>query len=128
LTGTYVLDSGGVSFFARRDREAAARMVLIRSTGSPVVVPSAVLIECLTGKPGRDAAANRLLKTCVVVVSLAEVLARRAARLRTRAARGSAVDALVVASAEPGGHVVTSGAPDIGALAAHATGVTVIAV
>ena len=47
----------------------------------PAVVPSAVLIECLTGEDSRDATANRLLKTCDVVEELPDELARHAARL-----------------------------------------------
>ncbi len=64
--------------------------------------------------------ANRLLKTCDVVEDIPETVARRAAFLRTRARRGSAVDALVVAMAEPGGSVLTSDPDDLSALAAHA--------
>lgn len=44
---------------------------------------------------------------------------------RTRAGTGSAVDALVVAVAEPGGIVITGDVDDLGALAAHARGVLV---
>lgn len=64
--------------------------------------------------------ANRLLKTCDVVEDIPETVARRAAFLRTRARRGSAVDALVVAMAEPGGSVLTSDPDDLSVLAAHA--------
>ena len=128
MTRMYVLDSGGVSFLARQTTEAAAHLVLIRSAEAPPVVPSAVLIECLTGDPGRDAATNRLLKTCVIVSALPQGLARRAAMLRTRARHGSAVDALVVAVAEPDGAVLTSDGKDIGPLAEHAVDVTVVAV
>ena len=52
-------------------------------------------------------------------------LARRAAELRRRARRGSAVDALVVAVAEPNGAVLTGDEADITALAAISHGVTV---
>ncbi|MEP7113491.1 MAG: hypothetical protein ABI862_09520 [Ilumatobacteraceae bacterium] len=51
--------------------------------------------------------------------------ARRAAELRRRARRGSAVDAIVVALAEPGGNVLTGDKADIEALAAHAHDVSV---
>ncbi len=84
------------------------------------MVPAVVLVECLTGDGSRDAGENRLLKTCEVVERLPESLARRASLLRTRARRGSAVDALVVAAAEPGGTVLTSDAADLRRLAAHA--------
>jgi hypothetical protein len=83
-------------------------------------------VECLQGHAGRDAIENRFLKTCDIVETIPESLARRAARLRQRARRGSAVDALVVAFAEPGGTVLTSDPHDLQALAAHAEGVNVV--
>lgn len=46
--------------------------------------------------------------------------------LRASAQRGSAVDALVVAMAEPGGSVLTGDIGDLRALAAHADNVTVL--
>jgi hypothetical protein len=79
-----------------------------------------VLVECLQGHPGRDALANRFLKTCDIVEEVVEPLARRAALLRSRARRGSAVDALVVTLAEPGGTVLTSDFGDLDALAQYA--------
>jgi hypothetical protein len=84
-----------------------------------------VLVECLEGHAGRDALANRFLKTCDVVEEIPEPLARRAAALRRRARRGSAVDALTVAFAEPGGTVLTSDLSDLSALANRANGVSV---
>jgi len=84
-----------------------------------------VLVECLQGHAGRDARENQLLKTCDVVERISESLARRAAFLRRRARRGSAVDALVVAIAEPGGTVLTTDPEDLEALAAHAQRVLV---
>jgi hypothetical protein len=68
------------------------------------------------------------LKTCDVTHALPETLARRAALLRRRARRGSAVDALVVAHAEPAGTVLTSDPHDLEALAVHAKSVDVIRV
>lgn len=88
-------------------------------------MPTVVLVECLQGHPGRDALANSFLKTCDIVEEVSEPLARRAAQLRTKARRGSAVDALVVALAEPGGTVLTSDPEDITALAQYAQGVRV---
>jgi hypothetical protein len=84
-----------------------------------------VLVECLRGQPGRDANENRFLKTCDIVESITEGLARRAAFLRGRARRGSAVDALVVATAEPNGTVLTTDPEDLNALAVHAHGVLI---
>jgi hypothetical protein len=59
------------------------------------------------------------------VEEIAEPLARRAALLRRLARRGSAVDALVVALAEPGGTVLTSNLGDLSALAQYAHDVMV---
>ena len=121
-----VLDSGGVSRLAERSRQAAALILVLREQGLwPPVVPSVVLVECLQGHAGRDALANRFLKTCDVVEEIPEPLARRAALLRRQARRGSAVDALVVAFAEPDGTALTSDLDDLEALAEHANCVSV---
>lgn len=121
-----VLDSGGVSRLAERSRRAAALILALRKQELwPPLVPAVVLVECLQGHPGRDALTNSLLKTCDIVEEISEPLARRAALLRSKARRGSAVDALVIAFAEPGGTVLTSDAGDLGALAEHALGVVV---
>ena len=82
------------------------------------------LVEALTGDHRRDAAANRLLRTCIVV-DVDERTCKKAARLRTatrRAGSISAVDAIVVAVAEgrPNPIVLTSDPRDIGSLAVHA--------
>lgn len=119
-----VLDSGGVSRLAERSRESLALILAFREEGfGPPRVPSVVLTECLQGHAGRDANTNRFLKTCEIAESVPQLLARRAALLRRLARRGSAVDALVVASAEPGGTVLTSDPRDLEALAAHAADV-----
>ena len=121
-----VLDSGGVSRLAEHSRRSAALIAALRDASLwPPVVPSVVLVECTEGHAGRDALLNRFLKTCDVVEEVAERLARRAAWLRRRARRGSAVDALVVAFAEPSGTVLTSDAGDLRALSQHANGVLV---
>jgi len=87
-----------------------------------------VLVESLYGDGGRDANTHRFLKTCIIESTVSVGVARRAAELRRLARRGSAVDALVVATAEPGGTVLTGDRADIEALAAHAdrVGVDVI--
>ena len=121
-----VLESGGVSRLAERSRQAVALILALREQGLwPPVVPSVVLVECLHGHAGRDALANRFLKTCDVVEEISEPLARRAALLRRRSRRGSAVDALVVAFAEPDGTALTSDLDDLEALAVHANHVSV---
>jgi len=89
------------------------------------MVLSPTLVECLRGDAGRDAPVNRLLKTCDLIEEVPEALARRAAFLRAKARVGSAVDALVVAAAEPRGRVLTTDAADLRQLAAYADGVTV---
>ncbi len=121
-----VLDAGGVSRLSERSpRTAALISALRRERLWPPIVPSVVLVETLTGRPDRDAVTNRLLKACDVVVDLPVPLARRAAALRHQARRGSAVDAVVVATAEPGGTVLTSDLPDLRVLASPATGVRI---
>ncbi len=107
----------------------AAMMVLWERAGEwPPVIPSMVLVECLSGRQRVDALTNRFLKTCEIVEEVPKPLARRAAALRSWAGRGSAVDALVVAMAEPGGSVLTGDVGDLGALAGHADGVAVLRV
>ena len=126
-----VLDSGGFTALSARDVNTLSLLRRLRTRNWPPVVPSVVLVESLQGDGVRDAAAHRLLKSCVIQESVPVATARRAAQLRTSARRGSAVDAVVVAVAEPGGHVLTGDVGDIGdlgALAASARDVTVVAV
>lgn len=121
-----VLDSGGFGRLSERSRAALALIQELRDAGLwPPIVSTMVLVESLHGHPGRDVNANRFLKTIAIddVVSLD--IARRAAELRRRAKRGSAVDALVVALAEPNGVVLTGDEADVSALAAHARSVAV---
>lgn len=123
------LDSGGVTYLAKRSKQNLALLSALREAGLwPPHVPSIVLVECLQGHSGRDAIENKFLKTCDIVPAISEALARRAALLRRLARRGSAVDALVVASAEPGGTVITTDPDDLEALAAYAQDVDVVAV
>jgi hypothetical protein len=84
-----------------------------------------VLVESVTGRQRRDANVERFLKTCEIVEPVPEGIARRAASLRTQARQGSAVDALVIAMAEPGGDVLSGDLADLRALAMHAVDVTV---
>ena len=121
-----VLDAHGVTRLAQRSMRSLALIESFHEAGLwPPVVPSAVLVECLTGTGPRDAKELRFLRTCDVREILPMPLARSAARLRTLAKRGSAVDSLVVATADPGGTVLTSGPGDLAALAAFATDVVV---
>jgi len=121
-----ILDSGGVSVLAKRNQEVLASIrALVRDGQWPPLVPSVVLAESTTGRQRNDSAVNRLLKTCDVSEDVPASLARRAGELRYRAGRGSAVDALVVASAEPGGVVLSADLEDLGALASHANAVRI---
>lgn len=121
-----VLDSGAVTGLAERSARAAALIAAFRREGLwPPVVPSVVLVECLTGEGSRDAAQHRFLRACDVRETVPLPLARRAAWLRARARKGSAVDALVTATAEPGGTVLTGDLTDLRALAGHASDVTI---
>ena len=120
-----VLDSGGFSRLAERSRRALALIQEFQRGGLwPPVVPTMVLVESLQGHAGRDANANRFLNAVLKEHEVSVELARRAAELRRRARHGSAVDALVVAVAEPNGVVLTGDGSDISALAAYARNVT----
>lgn len=121
-----VLDSGAVTFLAKPSKRSSAVIVGLRRRGLwPPLIPAAVLIESLTGQDRRDVDVNRFIKTCDLVEDLPLKTARRAATLRTAARRGSAVDALAVTTAEPGGTVLTGDPGDLRALAARATDVTI---
>lgn len=121
-----VLDSGGFGRLSERSKRALALIEELRTAGLwPPVVPTMVLVESLQGHAGRDANANRFLKTVMKEEAVGIELARRAAEVRRRARRGSAVDALIVAVAEPNGVVLTGDEADITALAAASHGVTI---
>ena len=122
-----VLDSGAVTRLARRSQETAALIAaFVRDGIWPPLVPSVVLVECLSGRARNDVHTNRFLKTCEIVEEVPRQFARRAAVLRASAGRGSAVDALVVAVAEPGGAVLSGARADLRALAAQADDVIVL--
>jgi hypothetical protein len=87
-----------------------------------------VLVECTQEYPGRDANTNRFIKTCDLIEAVPERLARKAGLLQSKARQGSAVDALVVAFAEPAGNVITGDLEDIEALAAFTEGVNVVGI
>jgi hypothetical protein len=124
-----VLDSGGVTRLSRQSQEAAAIItVLKRDDLWPPKVPSAVLVGCLSRRQRTDALTNRFLKTCEIIEELPQYLARRAGALRALAQRGSAVDAIVVAMAEPGGAVLSGDLGDLRALASNSDGVLILRV
>lgn len=117
---TLVLDAGGVSALAGQ----RARLIELRHRGHwPAQVPSVVLAEALTGDHRRDFAVNRLLHACQIR-DVTELMARKAARLRTatgRAASITATDAIVAAFASDYSDpvVLTSDPHDLAALAEH---------
>ncbi|HVE95839.1 MAG TPA: hypothetical protein VNA67_02475 [Pseudonocardiaceae bacterium] len=122
-----VLDSRAITALGRRDRQTAARITALRLRGLwPPIVPTAVLVDSLTGNRIRDALANRTVGLSLVY-PLDEPLARRAAQLRGRARAGSAVDAIVVATAELfEALVVTGDLHDLARLSRHASGVALL--
>ena len=123
-----MLDAGAVTAFANADRVRRERMAALRRmTDEPLVVPTTVVAEVVTGGGPRDARVNRLLQGCELM-PLTELLARRAAALRQSARRGSVVDASVVATAEVkgGGVVLTGDLGDFRALTARSPIVSVM--
>lgn len=130
---TVILDSGGLSAWARRtppvtlltELEAAQRADGI------VVVPTITVVESTTGDGSRDAAVNRRVKFATAA-SLDLPLARVAASLRATVSDAvSAADAVVVATAtrHPEPVVITSDPDDLRALcAASEVPVRVVAV
>jgi predicted nucleic acid-binding protein len=125
---TVVLDSDGLTRLAGH----RARLEELRRRGEwPVIVPSVILTEALTGDHRRDYHENRILRTCDVR-AVDEDLARHGAALRTAAAAArvaSAVDAIVVALADTvgGAIVLTSDPRDLQALARHTTNPVTVA-
>jgi predicted nucleic acid-binding protein len=125
-----VLDASAVTALAHADRIRRERFAeLRRATDRPLLVPTTVVAEVLTGIGPRDARVNRLLAACDLV-PLTELLARRSAALRHKARRGSVVDASVVATAEVngGGVVLTSDLDDLRALTARSPVVSAVRV
>lgn len=112
-----VLDSGAVTFLAR---SVPGQHAIRRRDVQAFVVPTTVLVECLTGDHRRDHATNRFLRRCDIV-PVDEPIARRAAVLRAAAGRptASATDATVVALAHAIGAeiVLTGDSDDLAALA-----------
>ena len=113
-----VLDAGALTRLAERTIPARERLRRLRGAGLwPPLVPAVVLAEALRGDPRKEILEERLLGMCDVE-AVDEIVARRAARLRTGAGRGSAVDAIVVAFAEgTRGVVLTQDPKDLKAVA-----------
>lgn len=117
-----VLDAAAVRRLAERSQRSLALLDALLERGLwPALVPAVVVAECLTGDAAIDAPVEALLACCDIGTEIDLDVARRAAWLRTAAGRGSAADAIVVASAEPRGAVLTSGRRvDVEALALFA--------
>ena len=122
-----VLDSAAITALGRRDRQTAARLAALRLRGLwPPIVPTAVLVDSLTGNRVRDALAHRTVGLSLVH-PLDEPMARRAAQLRRRARAGSAVDAIVVATAELfEALVITGNLDDLARLSQLANGIALL--
>lgn len=121
-----ILDSGGLTGLARQQHDITGRIFFFKAKDLwPPVVPTVVMAESLSGRPRTDAQVSRLLKLCEIDEQVPNPVARRAGELRALAKRGSVVDAIVVALAEPGGAVLTSDLADLRALAAHSDNVHV---
>lgn len=126
MTLDVVFDSGGLSAWAASRPPADVLDVLevVARIGGVAVVPSAVIVEASTGHGARDARVNRRLEQSLIDLCTVD-RARRAARLRFDAGRDvSAVDAIVVATAERSlqSVIVTSDPKDLRALVDVATG------
>lgn len=120
------LDTGALVAAERNDRRFWALYADATRAGVVAVVPSPCVAEAW--RSPRQARLAQLLKGCRVEV-LDEGLARAAGELCARAGTSDPVDAAVVASAarRGGDQVVTADSRDLGALAAHAPGVEVLA-
>lgn len=124
--GALFLDGAALRRLAERSPQALATLEALRAAQLlPVRVPSFVLADALTGDTGQDRLVEAFLPCCEVVDVVPPAVARRAAWLRTAAARGSATDALLVALAEPGGAVLVANRPTVEAMALFADGVFV---
>ena len=123
-----VLDSGGISKLADRSLDSLALLKRLIALNDVMIVPSSVVVECLHRNSPKDASVLRFLQKCVIEEVLRMGTAQRAAELRRKSGHGSAVDAIVVAFAEPGGTVITGDRIDIENLAAYANKVHVAAI
>ena len=114
-----VLDSGVLSALAEGGRLGIALRRAV-TTGSDVLVPTAVIAESTSGDHRLDTRVNRALKL-VTLVDLDERIARSAAALRhaRKLRRAGTIDAIVVATADvlPGTHVLTADPDDLRSLA-----------
>jgi hypothetical protein len=98
-----ILDSGGLTALTGRDQGARGWLRwLVRFEGQ-VIVPTPILVECITGNAGRDAEINRILGSLASMSGVLrpphEATARLAGALRFAARSDDGIDALVAAEA-----------------------------
>jgi predicted nucleic acid-binding protein len=131
----YVLDRGGLTALTGRSRAARDRLRFIAMYRGRIEVPAAILVECTTGDPGRDAEVNRVVKIVVETgrgfAVTDEQTARIAGQLRHRARTDDGIDALVAACAVGDGSpavVLTSDPKDLQRLLSRSSNVTIRAV
>jgi hypothetical protein len=115
-----VLDSGGLTALVGGSHEARERLRWVATQEGDIIVPTPILVECITGDGARDAEVNRILgvleRSEAVLESPDEDLARRAGALRFEADGDDGIDALVAASAVGDGSpclVLTSDPSDL---------------
>lgn len=121
-----VLDRAGVQALSERSSPALALIRSLRERDLwPPVVPSAVVVESLSGDAGRDADVLRFLRTCVIEDQLPLTTAIRAAEIRRRAEQGTVTEAVAIAVAEPDAIVLTGDASTTSVLARHSDNVSV---
>jgi predicted nucleic acid-binding protein len=125
LARLLILDTEAVNALANPDDRGATRLRAAaitsraRQDGATIAIPLPALAEVFQNAAS-DASINRLVDA-VQVIPLTLPIARLAGHLRTSAGRGSAVDAMVVATAvRLGGAIIATADPlDLSALAQY---------
>ncbi len=112
-----MLDAGALLAVDRGDREMTARLRIAERNGIELRTNGAVLAQVWRDPSGRQAELARLLRS-VAVAPIDRRLGQDAGALSGRAGVGDAVDATVVAIANPGDRILTSNPKDVRALVA----------
>ena len=107
-----VLDAGALIALERSDREVLALVKAEKLLGRAPVTHGGVIGQVWRGGAGRQASLAALLPT-VQVVSLDEMLGRRAGVLLGRARSKDVIDAAVVLLAADGDSILTSDPKDL---------------
>lgn len=111
----FILDAGAFVAVDRGERAMIARLRIAERSGLELRSNGAVVAQVWRDPSGRQAVRARLLRS-VDVRAVDRALGQQAGVLAGRAGRGDAVDATVVALANPGDRIATSDPGDIGAL------------